>query len=390
MKRIILLMLIVSILIVIPLSVYSQSATKTGNKDYIEWKPKYWIEKPLKFEKGAKVKGMKPGEENLYFKWKAGYPPAGPDSIIVRSTQWVMNEIFKQTKGHLIVDVHYGHTLGKTTTYPGLVGAGAFEVANMVPLYHSEWTIGHAPAAPFFAPADVYQSTQFYHYAWTHPVFLKHTNKLNLHTFYTRENTPYYLYSTIKSEKIADFKGHLFAGQGLRNVFAEGLGMSLVEASTGKVYEMFQRNMVQFSLYSLMGGYQNYRWYEVAKYILDYPVTASGSVVCVNKNAWDNLPHYIRNLVWKIQAEGLPATAARFLNENEAKMRKGLIKEGVEFYSPSAEVKKGVLNAASLILKTWLKDCENRGYGDDAKKYLIDLIAYRDKITGKPWEGYRP
>jgi len=106
-----------------------------------------------------------------------------------------------------------------------------------------------------------------------------------------------------------------------------------------------------------------------------------------NKEAWESLPQWIKDIHWEVQEE----THQRFADAMDkylGEMRDDLKKQGMEIYPPSPELEAALISAGTLSYEAWLKECEGLGKGSEAKQLLKDTITFIEELTGEPFPYY--
>ena len=63
--------------------------------------------------------------------------------------------------------------------------------------------------------------------------------------------------------------------------------------------------------------------------------------------------------------------------------------EGVEVYELAPEEEAKMEQAGLKAYDKWLLECAKLGKGGEARQLLKEVIAYVEKISGKPWTGYK-
>jgi TRAP-type C4-dicarboxylate transport system substrate-binding protein len=133
------------------------------------------------------------------------------------------------------------------------------------------------------------------------------------------------------------------------------LGGAPVRIAGGEIYTALEKGVVDGACWPAMGAL-DYKWYEVAKYMVRPRFGEPVELILVNLNSWNRLPKDLQDLLTKIateiEAKGRAAMVSSFENEE-----KELQKRGMELLLLPAKEAEKYLNAfyerswEELILK---------------------------------------
>jgi TRAP-type C4-dicarboxylate transport system substrate-binding protein len=238
---------------------------------------------------------------------------------------------------------------------------------------------------------DLKMDDQLAEYIHTHPLAQANLDKLNLVYGWTGTTRPSNLIAKKglkRMEKVEDFAGLQFGTAGYRTLWAKELGMTPVTLPTPEFYEAMQKGILDMVPVNPVTAYQAFRLHEVAEYIIDVPLGVFCSVGIVNKDSWNSLPQYIQDL-WRELAPSYFLDYNREIKavEWEPAME---IWEPIGRYKLAPEEEDKVLAAMSAIWEAWLAEQEGFPAGKRVREFLKDQIAFRDKLTGKPWTIITP
>ena len=157
-----------------------------------------------------------------------------------------------------------------------------------------------------------------------------------------------------------------------------------------EVYEAFEKGTIEVTAHDYPQTLAM-KLYEQCDSIIDIPIYVSGGrgQGSLNLDAWESLPQYIKD-IWVEVEKDAQAYAVEVNGKDIAAARKGLADNGVEIYKLSPEEEAKIKAAGLAAWEQWISTAEKNPNGKDVKKYAADCIAFRDKLTGKPWTIYKP
>jgi TRAP-type C4-dicarboxylate transport system substrate-binding protein len=115
---------------------------------------------------------------------------------------------------------------------------------------------------------------------------LSEYGKYNLLPFSLNIVPDYHLISVKPINTVADLKGKKISAAGLMAQTLQSLGAVPVAMTPGEQYEGLQKGTIDANVgpYSAM---KDFKFYEVAKYIEDFPLGGRLQPVLINKNSWN-------------------------------------------------------------------------------------------------------
>jgi len=133
-----------------------------------------------------------------------------------------------------------------------------------------------------------------------------------------------------------------------------------------------------------------FRVNEVAGSIIDVDLHAGAVPRFVNKDSWNSLPQYIKDL-WREIYPTYYLEYKREIRMPTIQATLGVIKEtGIEVYKLSPEEEAKLRAAAKPMWEAWVAEMEEYPAGKRVREFLKDQIAYRNELTGEPWTIYTP
>jgi TRAP-type mannitol/chloroaromatic compound transport system substrate-binding protein len=296
------------------------------------------------------------------------------------------------TKGRFKVKYNYGIIPKRPDVVPS-VGTGVCEVSGSLPIYHpAELPLATITELWGWHTGDLDINAQLLKYVFTHPLVAANLAEMNVVYAASGSADPFKIVvgkGVKKIETAEDLKGLHFGATGYRTLWAEKLGMVPVSTTVLDMYEFLEKGMVDM-IGANIGMTAGFRFYEVIDFAIELALGGPTGFEVANKDAWDKLPQYIKDLWWELHPEHYTAYSMEITGA-QAKQLEGIYKEkGIESYRlPPAEEAK--LEAAlKPMWEAWAADKAKYPGGEKIAEFVKDCIAYRDKITGKPFTIYTP
>ena len=190
---------------------------------------------------------------------------------------------------------------------------------------------------------------------------------------------------------VADLEGLNARGFGYLPLWVKRLGMIPVMIPTSQAYEALQKGMLDASEYNLAEIRYN-RPHEVCDQAIDTPARVGGGGGLMgdfNLDTWNELPQYAKDALFRILPEAWEY-AENLNSAGEIIGREIAIASGMKFVQFSPEDKDIYLAALGDCWEEWVSDAESKKAGARVREYIADCIAFRDKLTGKPFTIYKP
>jgi len=343
------------------------------------------------------VPGMKQGEEDKYFVWTWASPSSrtAPPAPFKRTREeYFWDELEKRTGGRFKVKYAYGGILGSGWETPQLVGAGVCELGGTPPEWHISdfpaltmscnwgWHTGRLDRDGFALDVKLNESI------YTHPLAEANLAKMNLVFAYTNGGQTWKLpvrKGVKEIEKAEDLAGLNCWAVGYPAIWAKALGMTPVSVLPSEFYESMQKGMIDVNPW-MVAEVVRFKMDEVCDRVVD--VTLGSSCFCgyANKEEWDGLPQYIKDLWWELYPEYY---FQYYIDLSMAELQEFFEvceKKGIRIYKLPPEEEAKVREPMKLMWEPWIVDCEKLPAGQGIREFLKDQIAYRDKLIGGHWD----
>jgi len=347
---------------------------------------------------GLPVPGMKPGEENLYFEYvyasgSARYPP--PAGFEKSATENFFDELEKATGGRFKVRYAYGGILGSAQELPHLAGAGVCDMGTLTGPDPAEFTYLSMPGAGWYT-MDMETNVKLAKNLYRHPLSTEVFDGINLVHVWTHSYPPNVLHirKGVKPiEKAEDLKGlQMGAWTMVAKLWAPGVGMVPVSlGSPFDTYEGMQKGMIDMVAMDVGALGRPFNLGELVGQVLETgAASASTGFGYMNKDAWNRLPQYIKDLWWEL--------CPTEMEEMNVKTQMADVEEGLAlakekgipvFRLPAADEAKAVA-ALKPIWEKWVAEVLGYPGGKQVKEFLKDQIAYRNSILPEPFTIITP
>jgi len=180
---------------------------------------------------------------------------------------------------------------------------------------------------------------------------------------------PYYLYSTVKIEKLEDFKGKIFRAHPLYVPLYKALGVKPVTIPPADLYTALERGTVQGTFWP-QAGITGFGLEEVVKYEIGPGIWQMQPGTLMNLDMWKKLPKEMQDVINECMEEAEQiATVARIWEAHldwEYKMKPAGVKR---IMLPAEEADKYVALAYSANWEEILK--RSPEYGPKLKKLFL-------------------
>ena len=328
-------------------------------------------------------------EQEKYFEWTLSEvrPPGSTTSM---PYEFWAAEMERRTEGHFKVNISWGGELAGMTEAAPLCGQGVFEMCGYSPFVSPGQTPLYPMASlPLLAPDKDQDRTHLCQYIVTHPAVQEEAiNAFNIVPILAYYTTPFVLYTNTKIEKYEDFKGlRIFSDPADAPMY---VGMGLTPVTSGDYYaqyEMMQKGMIDIAAMSTTSG-KSVNLNEVTKYIMTTYFWYGSVPIAVNKDAWEELPQYIRDISDEILRDDMPAKCEEVFGPALEEYLAYFKEVGMEIIEPSADMRAKCMDAAKGSWQTKIEAIEGQGF--PVREFLRDVIAYREQLTGESWTGYQP
>jgi TRAP-type C4-dicarboxylate transport system substrate-binding protein len=149
-------------------------------------------------------------------------------------------------------------------------------------------------------------------------------------------------------------------------------GASPVFMAMSEVYPALQRGVIDGGVTSLEGVMGN-KWYEVLKYVNDWPMGNGSYIWVANKKSWAALPADLQKQIRKLFEDKYEMATFTGGLKDDAEQQRRLEAHGVQFVKPDPKAVEKYLTATPPVLAKWK---ERIGPGAD------QLITVVNRVLG--------
>lgn len=273
--------------------------------------------------------------------------------ITVAMNHWA-EAVNKKTNGKVKIEVYPNGQLFHAKQTPEAVASGACDIGE----FPSGTLAGLVPSAdldtvgPFFDSWDHMLRVKKAGRAIWEEDFQAHNLKLLFFMPYGEDSG--FILRKKKPQKLEDLKGLKIRGFGeANNRMLAALGIVPTFISSPEVYQALQTG----TLDGACSGWSTYvtrRWYEIAKFLPDFPAALSVFYTAMNLKKWNSLPKDIQNAILEASAEEEPLILQRAIQDDKDS-RKELEKQGVDIYQLSKSEFERWRAKVEPLLEAWGK-----------------------------------
>lgn len=202
---------------------------------------------------------------------------------------FLLDEIEKRTNGKIKTRLYVGEALGKAAEHYNMVVAGRAEIGEL--------TTGFAPGT--FPLCDVLKLPFNWNSALEGSIvandllkrgFLDETLRKDVKTIAMNMTIPLKIWTKKPVSTLEGMKGlRLRVSGGLDIQTIEALGINAIAMPLPEVYPALEKGVIDGGVY----GEENavdFKYAEVAKYVIDIPLCYAVHLIFLNKKTWDSLP----------------------------------------------------------------------------------------------------
>ena len=214
-------------------------------------------------------------------------PPPPSGGLTIYFTKWG-KLIEEKTNGRVKIDIFFGQTLAPVNqivdaTSKGITDIGAVAAAQEP----GKLPLDMVAQLPGYGTDYWAQSMAFWDLMNQDPLKSQYAS-FNLLPISLDFLADYYLISKTALNSVADLKGKKINASGFVSETLAALGAVPVAMSPPEQYEGLQKGTIDANT-APYGAIMDFRFYEVAKYVVQYPFGGRLQAVLINKNSWKKI-----------------------------------------------------------------------------------------------------
>jgi len=278
------------------------------------------------------------------------YSPCSPGSpgSAYHTYTWgpFANVIGTDTKGRLKLTVHEG-LVPDARVIEG-VRDGTVDMGTQIIFYRGELGLLNFVALPFIPREKLPEIVKQMRPTFSKVVSGKPDVVLLGYGYWARQR----LITKTPVRTLADLKGYKVRVHNPETLeLMKAAGASPVFMPMSEVYPALQRGVINAGVTSLEGVMGN-KWYEVLKYVNNWPMGNGSYIWIANKKSWASLPADLQNQILKLYEDKYEMATFTGGLEDDARQQRQLEAQGVQFVEPDPkEVEKYLMNVPPILAK---------------------------------------
>ncbi|HTY82440.1 MAG TPA: TRAP transporter substrate-binding protein DctP, partial [Dehalococcoidales bacterium] len=217
-------------------------------------------------------------------------------------TKWA-DLVQQKTNGRVKLDLYFGQTLAPVNQIVDATSKGVADIGGVAAAQEpGKLPLDMVAQLPGFGTDYWAQSMAFWDLMNQDPLKAQYAS-FNLMPISLNFVADYYLISKTPLNSVADLKGKKINASGFVAETLAGLGAVPVAMSPPEQYEGLQKGTIDANTapYSAM---MDFKFYEVAKYVVQYPFGGRMQAILVNKNSWAKISSADQKIILSL----IPAT----------------------------------------------------------------------------------
>jgi TRAP-type C4-dicarboxylate transport system substrate-binding protein len=295
--------------------------------------------------------------------------------------QWFADEVARRTGNEVQIKIFWSEALGKAKENLQLVKDGAVDLVAMSPGYFpAQLPFFSAPNSLPMAMDNLKQADRIIKaFLEKVPAFEEEARASGLKPLFFHHLNAYLLICKEPVRSFADLKGRKIRtwGEDMPRLM-QAAGATPVTMFLPELYENLQRGVIDCAPFAV-DWIQNYKTYEVAKYITEVTVWQGPTWgVWMNARKWDALSEPHKKIVLAV-AEEANQRDLKAVADAEEKARAFLKQQGVQFIPfPETERRKWI-QASPDFFADWIAKMEKLGKGAAARQTVAMWKELREK-----------
>lgn len=309
-------------------------------------------------------------------------PPPPAKGLTDFFTKWG-NLVETKTNGRVIINIYFGQTLAPVNQIVNAASTGVADIGAVAAAQEpGKLPLDMVAQLPGFGTDYWAQSMAFWDLMNQDPLKSQYAS-FNLLPLSLDFIADYYLISKTPINSVADLKGKKFQATGFVADTLAGLGAVPIAMSPPEQYEGLQKGTIDgdSAPYSAIN---DFKFYEVAKYIVQYPFGGRLQAVLVNKNSWNKISPQDQKIILSLLSDSIQNNVDAFFAKDQPlyPITPQMIQDnGLHIIKASAADIEAIKKVQAGQGDKWAADTDKKGLA--GSKILADYRALVDKYAKK-------
>tara|TARA_R100000005_G_scaffold96389_1_gene82857 strand:- start:4918 stop:6033 length:1116 start_codon:yes stop_codon:yes gene_type:complete len=308
---------------------------------------------------------------------------------------WYKEQIETRSKGDIVLDIHWGGSLGAPADIPRIVGSGLADMGTIVSSYTPGVLDLYEVGNLLVGPSNLWVAQQaIYELATTNEDVQKQFARNNIEYIANFNAGNVQLICKEPLNSLEDLKGLKIRTGGPYTEVLKRMGATTIAMPQTEVYQALQTGLVECNqIYHL--AIKGYRQYEVAKHVveLDFGLVMAYGII-MNKDFWDDLSDERKKLIREVSYDLNARVVSDHLErvvEAKAELSAPGGEFGVIYAAPPAGMLEDVKKYGAELADEWIASVTKKGLpaqevADHYRKLIDKYQADFDK-NGYPWDA---
>ena len=193
-----------------------------------------------------------------------------------------------RTNGRVKIEVYWAQTLAPQNQVVSATSTGVADIGAVIPEQEAgKLPLSRVGGLPGFGSDFWAQSMAFWELMNQEPLLSEFT-QYNLLPFSLDFLSDFHMISVAPINSVAEMKGKKISTSGLASETVAALGGVPIAMTPVEQYESLQKGMIDASV-APYGAFESFKFYEVAKYIEQFPFGGKVQPVLINMNSWNKI-----------------------------------------------------------------------------------------------------
>jgi len=317
-----------------------------------------------------------PAPTEEVFQWKFQSHMVATDPLYYSTlTTWV-NMVEKLSDGRMKIALHPGGTIVASPEILGSVKNRVVEVGGSTAVY---WKGSMPEVGVLLFPMALQSDTDgsdLWFSQGLHEFMVESYANQGVHLLTCLQGPNLYILTSEPIRTLDDFEGMMVRTHSGNAALIEAFGAKAVSVIPEEIYTGLQLGTFDGLTWSGYASYYRQGFYEIAKYVMDYPVLTPNIMsdeLFVNPEAWEELPDDIKGIM-QLAADYAHFNNALAYRIEERECKGYLAEAGVEFTQLSESEKAEMMEVAQSY---WTETANMSPRAKQAVKLVTDFLRMK-------------